>query len=462
MSLRPIELQLLATEISRELEGAVVQKVYAPSTTRLFLELRVPGRTVLFSVCSDVKLARVSVVVERSPNPSTPPAWQHVLRRDLTGAKLHDAEALVLRRTMLLHFTKASRAMMLAFELGSPPSIFLVNEKAKVIAHSIPGRLRIGEAWAPLGEGEPNVAESRLSGDRPILRLCHAAERLFEKTEYDLRLAERRAPLISKLKRLCRTKEKVETDLARTKDADRFRREAELLRYHVHEISRGMSSVELTEYNADGTIGTLLVKLDPRRTPREEIDWRFHQYRRLQRGATLAQQRLNQLSEEEAALRREIESDDVVPTEASASIIKPGLAKAGKRAPYREFVAHDGQRIWVGRGATHNDTLTFQVASPHHIWLHARGIGGAHVVIPIDKNQELKPEVLLDAAHLALHHSEAKGEPRGEVSYTQVKFVKKNRIGGPGAVTYTREKTIMLRVEPSRLARLAKSEMREG
>jgi predicted ribosome quality control (RQC) complex YloA/Tae2 family protein len=108
----------------------------------------------------------------------------------------------------------------------------------------------------------------------------------------------------------------------------------------------------------------------------------------------------------------------------------------------------------VGRGSHHNDALTFQVARPHHLWLHARGVPGAHVVIPLDKNAELSQEVLLDAAHLALHHSDARGEPRSEVSYTQVKFVKKGRDSAPGAVNYVREKTLMLRVEPERLQRL--------
>src|SRR3712207_8846130 len=51
----------------------------------------------------------------------------------------------------------------------------------------------------------------------------------------------------------------------------------------------------------------------------------------------------------------------------------------------------------------------------------------SHVVVPLAKGVEVSQEVLLDAAHLALHHSGAKGEPRGEVSWVPVKFVKKVR-----------------------------------
>jgi hypothetical protein len=41
------------------------------------------------------------------------------------------------------------------------------------------------------------------------------------------------------------------------------------------------------------------------------------------------------------------------------------------------------------------------------------------------------------------------------VSYTQVKYVRRGEA--PGAVTFTREKTIALRVEPDRLQRLLAS-----
>jgi predicted ribosome quality control (RQC) complex YloA/Tae2 family protein len=84
-------------------------------------------------------------------------------------------------------------------------------------------------------------------------------------------------------------------------------------------------------------------------------------------------------------------------------------------------------------------------------------VPGAHVVIPVEKNAEVSSELLLDAATLAAHHSDAKGEPRVEVSYVEVKFVRKPKGAAPGAVTYTRDKTVLLRLEPERLQRLLAS-----
>ena len=128
MSLRPEEIVAIAGELNRELAGGVVQKVYAPTTTRVYFEVRVPGRSVTMLLCSDAGAARISAVLERPQNPPTPPTWQSVLRRELTGAKLIDAEALPNRKTLLLHLTKDARYLTLVCERGV---LAVVNGQAR-------------------------------------------------------------------------------------------------------------------------------------------------------------------------------------------------------------------------------------------------------------------------------------------------------------------------------------------
>lgn len=459
MSLRPEELSLLAAELDRELAGGVVQKVYAPTTTRVYLEVRVPGRSQLLLVCSDPGLARVSAVEERPANPPTPPSWQSVLRRELTGAKLVDAEALPTRKTLLLHFTKEERQLTLVLEATTAAAIALCLGP-KVLAMSTPNRpgMRIGQPWTALDEQPLKTAPSRLQGEHVFLRLAHAAETLLATTEQKTWVDARRSPLLSKLKKLERTKEKVRVEADRTARAFELRRGGELLAQNLHRLQRGQTAVTLTEYLEDGTIREVEVKLDPKRTPQQEVEWHFHQYKRMVRGSEMAKTRLLTLEAEEAALRAQLAAIDTGPPEAPPLGVP--RAKSGPQQalpPYREYLGHAGQRIWVGRGSVHNDALTFHVARPFHLWLHVRGLPGAHVVIPLEKNAEVSQELLLDAATLAAHHSDAKGEPRTEVSYVPVKFVRKAKDAPPGAVTYTREKTLLLRLEPDRLKRLLES-----
>jgi len=85
------------------------------------------------------------------------------------------------------------------------------------------------------------------------------------------------------------------------------------------------------------------------------------------------------------------------------------------------------------------------------------GSPGAHVVVPLSRGAEVPQETLLDAAHLALHHARGAGADRGEVSYTRAKFVRRVKGAPPGAVSYSGEKTFLVRLEPARLERLLAS-----
>lgn len=457
--MKPDQLAPIAAEINRQLAGGVVQKVYAPTTTRAYLEFRVPGKSVTLLVCSDAGAARISAVTERPPNPPTPPTWQSVLRRELTGAKLADAEALPERKTLLLHFTKAQKYLTLILEVSTAPALILCAGD-KVLSQSIPTRpgLRVGHPWTPLDAGEVRPAKMEpLQLDSPGLRtflpLLHAIEEGNAPVEQKKWSDARRAPLLSKLKKLKRTIEKVRAEADRSSQCHALKREGELLAQNLYRLKRGEKTVALTEYLEDGTTRAVTLTLDPSRTPQQEVEHRFRQYKRLTRGAEIAGERLLKLQRDAEALERQLQELDETPAEAPAFAAKKKPAQP-ESLPYREYTGHGGQRIWVGRGSAHNDALTFHVARPHHVWFHARGVPGAHVVVPLEKHTALLPEVLLDAAHLAAHHSDARGEPRVEVSYVPAKYVHKPRDAAPGAVTYTREKTLLLKLEPARLERL--------
>ena len=157
---------------------------------------------------------------------------------------------------------------------------------------------------------------------------------------------------------------------------------------------------------------------------------------------------------------RATNEEELLAARAEAELPKPGAPKpAQERKPaYRTFRTPRGT-ILVGRGAARNDELTFHVAKPYHLWLHARGFPGAHVVVQLRRDQACPPELLVDAAHLAAHFSDARGERTVEVTYVPRKFVRKTKGGAPGAVIVEREKVMSLRFDDAHLARLLASEV---
>jgi predicted ribosome quality control (RQC) complex YloA/Tae2 family protein len=114
-----------------------------------------------------------------------------------------------------------------------------------------------------------------------------------------------------------------------------------------------------------------------------------------------------------------------------------------KRVPgTRRYVSGDGLDIFVGRTAKDNDHLTFKIAQPNDVWLHAADYGGSHVVVRNLTRKEIPHRTLIEAAQLAAFFSQAKQNPKADVHYTQRKFVTKIKGAKPGLVRLQRFKTI--------------------
>lgn len=67
-----------------------------------------------------------------------------------------------------------------------------------------------------------------------------------------------------------------------------------------------------------------------------------------------------------------------------------------------------GWEVLVGKGDRQNDELTFRIAGPRDLWLHASGFAGSHVVIRSRVDEEFPRAVVEQAAQLAAWHSKAR------------------------------------------------------
>jgi predicted ribosome quality control (RQC) complex YloA/Tae2 family protein len=125
----------------------------------------------------------------------------------------------------------------------------------------------------------------------------------------------------------------------------------------------------------------------------------------------------------------------------------PGKRSTSSTAPgVRGIPTEYGQDILLGMSAHGNQAVTFEMAQADDVWLHARGVPGAHVVIRTHGAPAPTP-LLERAAKLAAAHSAASGANRVQVDWTLRRYVKRRPGGRPGQVTYTHEQTIL--VEPT-------------
>ena len=112
--------------------------------------------------------------------------------------------------------------------------------------------------------------------------------------------------------------------------------------------------------------------------------------------------------------------------------------RAGPARPFRTYRSSGGLEIWVGRGASSNDALTFHESSPRDVWLHARDSAGAHVVLRWTSDDAPPSRDLEEAAVLAAWHSKSRGSGLVPVDWTRRKYVRKARGGPPGQVLVQR------------------------
>jgi predicted ribosome quality control (RQC) complex YloA/Tae2 family protein len=276
-------------------------------------------------------------------------------------------------------------------------------------------------------------------------------------------------------KRLERRLTALTGDIDRAQQAIGLRARANSIMTNLHAIPRGASSAQLLDYSLDPP-ALQEITLDPTRTAREQIDAWFKQARRFERGAELALPRraaTHRELEQLTALRGQLKAADrdgldQIAQEARALGVR-GLGQTAesqpergpqRHKPYRELRGHKQRTILVGKGADDNDTLTREHARPQDLWLHARDVAGAHVVVPLERAETCPAELLLDAAHLAAHFSEARNEPIVDISYTPKRYVRKPRGAPKGTVQLDKEKVIHLEVDPARLKQLLATETR--
>ncbi|WP_437566919.1 NFACT RNA binding domain-containing protein [Sorangium sp. So ce542] len=332
--------------------------------------------------------------------------------------------------------------------------------------------------WPPQGSAPPaEIAypEDPLAAGAALVEASDDAAAGQEKAALARAVKARRAALE-------RRAEAVRGDLGRLGSVARLQKTGQLLLAQGARVPRGAAKALLDDWETGGKIE---VALDPARPAKAQAEAFFAKARRYQRGEAVMRARLAETEralEAIAALEADVAAADARPEAleplaqrarslgvARAEIAGAGVAgepaaaggargpRAGRTAPRRPFHAYrsaSGAAILVGRGAEDNDALTTKHARPHDLWLHAKGVAGSHVVVPLPKGASCPADVLVDAATLAAHFSDARGEAVCEVSYVPRRYVRKPRGAAPGAVVFDREKVIAVRIEGARLSRL--------
>lgn len=100
----------------------------------------------------------------------------------------------------------------------------------------------------------------------------------------------------------------------------------------------------------------------------------------------------------------------------------------------------EGFEVIVGRNARENDRVTFGLARPRDLWLHASGYAGSHVVIRTPESGDAAPKSVIEkaAAHAAWHSKARNARGKVEVHVCRAGDVRKPRGVPAGTVELRR------------------------
>lgn len=240
-------------------------------------------------------------------------------------------------------------------------------------------------------------------------------------------------------------------------EAGALREAGEMLLAHQHEIP-----TRATKFEFEG----VTVNLDPQLSVVQNAQGYFKRYRSARAAAERSPRALRKAKLELQFLEQTILDAELATTDPELRGIGELLnAAEGRPAPKRRSRRRRastppgprsfdvaGWSVLVGRNASQNHAITFRNSQPDDIWLHARGVPGAHVVLRA-AGRSAPEEVVLAAAGIAAYYSASGGESRAEVDVTVRKNVRSIRGGGPGQVTYRGERTLLVApADPAELA----------
>lgn len=288
-----------------------------------------------------------------------------------------------------------------------------------------------------------------------------AADNYFQELDNELQFKSQANDQRNRLRRSLSQKRKLrsnlQNDLQLHGDPESHKRIGDLLLANAATAIRDGNLVKIVDYYADEA-PTIEVEIDENSSLQQEASRRFRQYTKAKRAGEQIKERLaildveiSDLEEQQQQLEMIILNGDKASLSNFGKPATPTRPKQKEKAPekipgVRQYLSTDGYQILVGRAARDNDNLTFRVARPNDLWLHAGDYPGSHVIVRNPTRKEIPQRTIIEAAQLAGKFSQASEDTKVVVHYTQRKFLAKPKGVAAGLVRMSTFKSIT--VEP--------------
>ena len=456
----------IVAEITPLLIGRAPGKVFQLGPQSLAIDFGLRGEGYLF-ISAAPDLPRLYLIKRRvrelEKQSVTPGNFGLSLRKELSSTSLREIQKELEDRVVRFNFEgsdelgQPKQRSMIAQLTGRSANLLLLNKSNQILAQLREGQglgQTIGDTYHP-PKAQPGVRNRRSRKLDDVKSVSEFLDdyyaRLINQQVFESQISAARSALRKDLSRRQKLVKQLEADLAAHGDAEENKRIGDLLLANVSTAKRKGDRVQLIDYFAEGT-PEIEVEIDKQLSITEAAARRFDLYARSKRARNQIASRIREVRPELAGLEAQLESLASRTAESTttrplvssrAAATKQSSRPRANRIPgTRRYTSSDDYEILVGRAARDNDHLTFKVAKPNDLWLHAADYAGSHVVVRNPTRKQIPHRTLIEAAQLAAHFSQAKKDQKVDVHYTERKFLSKPKGAAPGLVRLSRFKNI--------------------
>lgn len=449
-------IEQIVFEISGQITGRFLGKIFQLSPYSLAIDFGLKQAYLFVSV--EPAAPRLYLIKRRfrdlEKQSITPSPFVQAMRNTLGGSTLHSIDKDASERVVRLTFSHREDVKTLVAQLtGRSANLYLLDQNG-YITHALrtpqgPGQ-QVGETYEPpAAQAKPAQQESPFN-QAHFSTFSEAADAFYLQREAAESFSSRANALLAKIKKELAQNRKLQNNLAKDLrthgEPKQHKRKGDLLLANIATARRSGNKVLVTDYYADGT-PEIEIEIDENVTLQDEAARYFSLYTKAKRAISEIAKRqeqvaknISQLEERKAELDRIISASDEA---ALAQLEGPRSTTKGAKTKkksldtmpgVRVYRSSDGYEILVGRTARVNDQLTFRVARPHDLWLHAADYPGSHVIIRNPSRKEIPHRTIIEAAQIAAKFSQAGDDSKVSVHYSQRKFLSKPKGAAAGLV----------------------------
>lgn len=464
--MHPQLIQRIVEELRLNLIGRYLGKIFQLSQVSFALDFGLRGSFLFISV--EPSNPRLYLIQRRAreleKQSVSPGVFGQLLRAKAGGGHVVSIDKDPLDRIVRLTFrvddeTGTHFHRIVAQLTGRAANLFLLDELNRIEAVAREHQSRIHELYQPPPPREIETSEQppQVTGSPSAFADAHYTA-LDSAREFHSRASAVRAKLLRAIRQQRKLKENLQRDLVEHGDPEAHKRIGDLLLSNIATAERRGNKVVIIDYYAEDA-PSIELEIDEHISLTDEAAQRFRQYGKAKRARAEIAARLTQIDREIARVEAQLqELERIIQQRDEEGLAAFGGAKAvaspSRRRPgksptitgVRRYLSSDGYEVLVGRAARDNDNLTFKVAQPNDLWLHAGDYPGSHVVVRNPTRKEIPQRTIIEAAQLAGRFSQASEDAKVVIHYTERKFLSKPKGAAPGLVRLSRFRSIT--VEP--------------